>query len=250
MTQSLSSFPFFRYLSEIRVRSLILLFSFLCTLSLSYVYWFELLSLGVFPVLRTAPTVSFLFTEPQSGFFAVLKMSTLATCCTIFPFFWYHLWSFLVPSYYCWERQRLTRLFVLSLSFWSLSFVLLFVLLFPTLFSFFVQYQFESEKLTLRIEPRIDAYVDLLTFLCVSLFCVSQLPLVFLFFLSRGLCLPDQLATHRGKLQPVFFLLAAFCAPPDLFVQLGLTAFFSWLFEFCLWFGCLSHRVARHRVRG
>ncbi len=108
------------HLFEIKLRSIYLIFSTICTFFLFSHYQLELIYIMGKPFIEQQQT--FIFLELTEAFYTLLRISTILTVFVIIPFLFYHMVSFLIPSFYKIERNRLIFFFFFLFSFSKVKF--------------------------------------------------------------------------------------------------------------------------------
>jgi Sec-independent protein secretion pathway component TatC len=140
----------FSYFSEIQTRILYAAFSFLVAFIVSLLFSTEIIYLFTMPILSfDKPFKSTHLAEP---FYATLKICSGVAFLTLYPLLVYHLWCFLLPSLFFWERKRVNRSFGFStLLFYGFLFFAFFILI-PSFVQFFFHYEIGAAEAALTPE--------------------------------------------------------------------------------------------------
>ncbi len=230
------------HFKEIRQRSRYLFASFFLTFLTTYWYSFELIFLVVKPFLLYGK--DFVFLDLHEAFYTTLSICTLASLLTTLPLLLYQIWCFVIPSCYQRERERIRLLlllsFLTSLTLLSISYSSLL----PFLSAFLLEFQLDTEFVTLHLQTRISSYVAWSTRLLGGIFCLSQLPTFLLLLFYWNPSIGHTFSQFRKYLFVASFLVAAILSPPEIVGQ-SLLAFSLFLsYELSIWAGfvyyCLS----------
>jgi len=97
--------PLYFFLKEIKLRAVYSVLGGIFAFCMSYAYSEDLLYWIIQP--NNVIQSHFVFLNISEALYTTLKIAGLTTLCTCIPFWWYHIWSFLVPSCTCSERKKI-----------------------------------------------------------------------------------------------------------------------------------------------
>ncbi len=235
------------HLEEIKLRFLYMLLSATITFVISYLLCFELTTLMANPLTFSqangpATAINFIFTDLTEAFATNLKICLIITAYVCFPLALYHCWCFLMPCCYDYERQKITGLFVLVLSFIVISCFFVYFLLLPEILVFFVGFSIQSNFINVQCEPRIYSYVSMIyrVFLISGLF--FQIPVIFLLLCDLSLLRGKSLSQSRRYFMVLCILISSWISPPEIssevFISCLLIVFFECLFFLIYFVDC------------
>nr|QGT76948.1 SecY-independent transporter protein [Micractinium pusillum] len=230
---------------ELKSRFFYLMFSTLCTFFLFYCYQIEIVYIVGKPFIELQHT--FIFLDLTEAFYTLVRVSTILTILVMIPFFFYHFWSFFIPSCYKLERKRITFFFIFFLCVFlsEISFTYFFLL--PKICHFLLSFEMASnlENSDLHLQPllsveftaRIESYVKLIVKISTVIFLIFQIPLCVCLLYSKKVLHVSSFYQNRKICCLISLLLSAFLVPPDLVSQLTVAMFFSILCEFLIFIG-------------
>lgn len=233
------------HLLEIKLRFFYLTLSTLCTFFLFYSYQLEIVYIIGKPFIELHQT--FIFLELTEAFYTLLRISTILTIFLIIPFFFYHFWSFFIPSFYKNERKKINFFVVLVLFLFICEIFLIYFFLLPKICHFLISFEMASnlENSSFYLEPvisveftaRIESYVKLIVKISSIIFLLFQIPLCVCILYSKKLIHVSNFYNNRQILSLIALLLSAFLVPPDVLTQLIVAVFFFIVFEFFIFVG-------------
>lgn len=223
---------FYYHLKELKLRTWYLVSSFLLTFFICYYYCFEIVYLFVKPFLNYDK--NFIFTDLTEAFYSIIHLNFIVSLFILIPFIIYNIWCFFIPSTFLEERKKYNFFFsaIIFLLFISACFYFFFLL--PELYKFLFNFEINTSFLIIKLEARIQSYIELccsIFFLCSILF---QIPLFFFLGFEYKLLSSDFLIKNRFKVIFINLLLAAFISPPELVTQIVIAMFLQFIFEISL----------------
>ena len=230
------------HLLEIQYRALYFFLSFLITFLIGMQQCSSLTHLMCSPFSFGTDSCSFfIFTHVYEGLYATLHVDLIYTSLFCTPVFFYHLYSFFIPS--CYQRERTIInwiLFVVFLLFICSLYTAAFFVL-PKILHFFRQFQHSSPSLEIQLQARIAPAVrwSCTTFLLTALF--FQIPVIFGIVLKWGMISRTFLREKRKHAFFFILLIASFLSPPDVSTQCVLAVFGFFIYEFFLWCAFFYH---------
>jgi Sec-independent protein secretion pathway component TatC len=131
--------PLSIHIKELRLRSLLILFSFLLSFFILFLFWKEIVYLFTTPISSFGRF--FISTHLAESFGATLKICLAFGVLLNSPLLSYHLYSFFTPSLYKWEKREWNPFFYSSILFPWLFICLTFFAILPFFMEFFFQFQ-------------------------------------------------------------------------------------------------------------
>nr|YP_009094928.1 SecY-independent transporter protein [Chlorella variabilis]AIU38971.1 SecY-independent transporter protein [Chlorella variabilis]AJP09430.1 SecY-independent transporter protein [Chlorella variabilis]AST08877.1 SecY-independent transporter protein [Chlorella sp. ATCC 30562] len=233
------------HLFEIKLRFIYLTFSAIFTFLLSYNYPIELVYIIGKPFIELEQT--FIFLELTEAFYTLLRISTIITLLLIIPFFFYHIWSFFIPSFYQIERTQIFFFFFFILCLFVTEILITYLILLPKICNFLISFEITSEKYPagLHLEPlisveftaRIESYVKLIVKIFTMILILFQIPLCVCLLYSKKFLHVSNFYDNRKFLILLSLSVSALIVPPDLLSQLVLAFCFFLLFETLIFLG-------------
>ena len=233
------------HLLEIKSRFFYLISSTLCTFFLFYSYQIEIVYIIGKPFIELHQT--FIFLELTEAFYTLLKISTILTIILIIPFFFYHFWSFFIPSFYQSERKQINFFVVLFLFLFVCEILLIYFYLLPKICHFLISFEMASNLdnsglylvplISVEFTARIESYVKLIIKISSILLLFFQIPLCICILYSKRLIHVSSFYNNRKILSLMALLISAFLVPPDALSQLIVALFFFLVFEFFIFVG-------------
>jgi|YelNatPaOPRAMG01_1025707.scaffolds.fasta_scaffold43604_3 sec-independent protein translocase protein TatC len=225
------------YFTELRLRLVYTAWTFVLCVCLSYTYKFEVMYWLTKPLVQQHTW--FIFLEIAEAFSTFISVSVFHGLIWTVPYGIYHLWSFLSPSWYISERQKVwSRGFWMTLCISAELYILAFWI-WPWICDFFLSFQSSSQGFFLEFSPRLGSYISFASmFFLLGLFCF-QIPWGILLGLHWNFWTWYDLCALR---KPVCFfsvVLAGFLSPPDIVTQCALSSMFYSLYEFSILIGFL-----------
>lgn len=229
---------FFAFFKELSNRFSYIILSFIFTFFTCFLHSVEIFYFTLSPVL--SENKKFFFLDLTEGFTATIQLCFIITFYFSLPFFFYQLWCFLLPGRYYRERGRgLYFLSFLSLAFLFLTLHFYFFFL-PDLCQFLIQFEINTQSLTVHFETRIQTYLFLIFQVISFLFLLwAVLPIVFL-GIKYNIISSNQLLSYRLSFLLFSLLFTAFTSPPTPSSQLG---FLSLLL--CVYEGLILYSISK-----
>ncbi len=227
---------------ESKDRLMFLVFSFLLTFSLAYIYSVELIFLYVKPFLIFEKP--FIFTELTEALYITLKIAGIYTLYVMFPLVCYQIWCFFIPSCYIDERTRWSVLLLCSNILVLIGWLAIYEIVLPKLAGMLLQFEVKTQLLTIQLEARIDCYIKWSSQLFLVMAIVCQLPILSYLVFQLGFFYPKMLSQNRRIVFLFCLLVAALLSPPDLLAQWAITIFLLLFFETTVWLGMVFKQIA------
>lgn len=233
------------HLLEMKSRVFYLSLSTLCTFLLFYNYQLEIVYILGKPFIESQQT--FIFLELTEAFYTLLRISASLTLLLMIPFFVYHLWSFFIPSFYQFQRNKMSFFVILFFSFFVCEIFFTYLFLLPKICNFLISFEMASnlENSGLLLKPlinveftaRIESYVKLIVKISLGIFLVFQIPFCVCLLYSKKILHVFSFYNNRKILSLFSLFMSACLVPPDVVSQLIVAVLFSIVFEFLIFVG-------------
>lgn len=237
--------PIHYHLVEIKSRIFYLIFSIIFTFLISYSYPLEIVYIIGKPFVESQQT--FVFFELTEAFYTLLRISTLMTFIVIIPFFFYHFWTFFIPSLYQSERNKINFLLILGFFLFIGEILFTYFILLPKMCNFLLSFEITgtTENSDFSLNPvisveftaRIASYVKLIVKFSSVILFLFQLPLGICLLYAKKLLHVSSFCNNRKILSLASLLLSAFLVPPDVISQLVVALLFYLVFEILIFIG-------------
>lgn len=233
------------HLIEIKLRLFYLFLSTICTFLLGYNFQIEIVYIISKPFIELQQT--FIFLQLTEAFYTLIKISTFLTILFIIPLFFYHVWSFFIPSFYNLERGKIIFFFFLVFFLFTLEIFIIYLIILPKICHFLISFEMSSEinKSDIQLEPllslefnaQIGSYVELIVKLFTLILLLFQIPLCICYLYAKKFLYVSSLYFNRKSLCLLSLLISAFIVPPDITSQLIIAIFIYIIFEFLIFIG-------------
>lgn len=263
----------YHHLKEMKLRFIYSLVTSIFTLSVSYLYKYELLYLITRPFLELQQ--KFIFLDLTEALYTIIRICCFITLILLVFHILYQIWSFLIPSCYLSERRLFNKFIIVFIILLSLEVSCIYFLLFPKIVEFFSSFQIHnplstikslsplstikslsssqieetstvfhknnSSLLVIELQARIESYVRLIIRISILILILFQIPLLFMILYYNRLCNVYQLSSNRKIVFFFCILFSAFISPPDILSQCLIFSLFLFLFEFLIVLGLIFH---------
>ena len=233
------------HLVEIKLRTLYLFFSLICTFFVSYTHSVEMVYVLGKPFMKFEQT--FIFLELTEAFYTFLRISAISTFLLMIPFFFYHVWVFFLPSFYQAERVSIILIYFFMISLFVSELFFIYFILLPKICNFLMSFEISAENyqseislgplISVEFSARIESYVKLIIKILTVILLVLQIPLCVCFFYSKRILHVSNFYSNRKFLILFSLLTAAFLVPPDVLSQLLFTFLLFLVFELLIFLG-------------
>lgn len=238
------------YFFEIRLRVFYSIFACILSLCLSYMYKYELFYLFSKPFLVFSK--QFVFFELTEGLYTMIYISGSISLLASIPYLIYQFWSFVIPSYYLFERKKLNFFLWSFFMLVVLEFLFIYWFLFPKLCQFLISFEIKSplpqnnfSPVSIEFTPRIASYIKVTIQLFSFFLLFFQLPFVFIGLFANNVLTSSNLSQQRKF---VFFLcvfVSAFISPPDVLSQLLISSILYVIYEFIILVGFIFQSLVK-----
>jgi len=223
------------YVLEIKNRVLLITFSFITCLFVSYCYKETLLFLTIKNLKPENETNSLYFistnlTEILSSYF---KLSYINSSLLVSILLLYHVLIFFGPALSNIEYYTVKEYVIKSFLFFFFGFYIFNTYLLPIFWNFFLNFQglYSLNTMNIYFEGRMEEYIDFYTKTCFFLIFISQFCVSLVLILDR---IKEKVMFIRNskKILYLFFLIISTAiTPPDVFSQLSTFLCFFIIFE-------------------
>lgn len=225
----------YKYFLELRNRSLLLLYGWILTATVSYFYKETLLFLLIKPnfFFTNSIPIYFIFTNITEILSTYLKLIYFLSNQIFSICFLYHILLFLSPGLYNYEYKLLTKFFCASFFFFFFSIFILNTTILPACWHFFLSFQRTMTNYTvnLHFEAKINEYIKFyvnLFYMC-NLNCqMFMIIIFFLIYIKGDLKL---IKNFRKIFYLSFVIFATIITPPDVTTQLFLSVSIVIIYE-------------------
>lgn len=224
----MAEIPILNYVNELRYRVLYYAYSVIITSIACYVYKEEILYILSIPFGQR-----FIYTDLIEAFTIYIKMSILVSLYMSYPVITYHVWSFLVPGLYLYEKKRLRFYMLVSNILYFTAGITGHYILFPAAFQFFQSFQrIGLDKVfNIELQAKIHEYVIFNAKMLYALSLCFQLPMILLVIWTVNIQLYKWIIEKRRFMYVSSFILAACISPPDVLSQFIIAMPLITLFE-------------------
>jgi len=149
-----------------------------------------------------------------SPFFTPIKLTFYLSLFLAMPLIMHQLWLFIKPALYRHEIQIATPLLLIAIVLFYLGVLFGFLVVFPMIFSFLTNAKIEQMQLL----PDINRYLSFSLSLLIAFGLAFQTPIIT--FVLVKIFGYQTIANKRPYLVILFFTIAMFVTPPDIFSQI------------------------------
>ena len=220
------------HIKELKLRIFYLTISFLCTFFTCYYYSFEMIYLFVKPFL--AYEKNFIFTDLTEAFYTTIKLNFIISIYILIPFLIYQIWCFVIPSSFLKERKKYNFFCITIFTLFNFSLIFVYFLLLPELYKFLLNFQVNTNFMSIQLEARIHSYVELACKIFFFSSLLFQIPIIFFLAFKYGFLNTNFLIENRSKIFFINLFLAAFISPPDVSIQILLALYLQLMIEVLL----------------
>lgn len=162
-------------------------------------------------VVLLPPDQTLIFTEPAEMFLLQLKIAAIVGVFLASPVIMSQVWLFVAPGLYAHEKKLAIPFVVLTSLFFVLGALFSHYMVFPISWQFFIGFETEYARASIRVAPAFSLYVKLL----FAFGLVFQMPTLVLFLAKIGVLTPQFMLQHFKYAVLLIFVAAAVITPPD-----------------------------------
>lgn len=243
--------PLLEHLIELRKRLIYSIVSFLVIFVACYHFAPEIFGFLTEPLTRVPEGLAaqrLIYTGLTEAFFTYVKVGFWAAAFVSFPIVASQLWMFIAPGLYRNERRAFLPFLVATPVLFFLGGALVYYFIFPLALKFFVSFQTPGSgaDLPIKLEPKVDQYLSLVTTLIFAFGLSFELPVLLTLLARVGIVSSQMLVSKRRYAIVGATIFAAIVTPPDVISQIGLAVPLCLLYEISIW-SC--RYVERQRAR-
>jgi sec-independent protein translocase protein TatC len=217
--------PFFYHLKEFKFRLLYIILTWFFLIPILYFFGDQLLFLLIRPkttFINNSEQSYFIFTNITEAFQTYMELALFFSTFLCVPIILYHVFIFLIPGLYQYEKNFLKKSLNIGLIAYILGTLFVYFIILPISWEFFSGFEINSTEssFNLYFETKLNEYLSFvikiflmfsfLFQLCVMCFIYFRLnKITFLFFVKK-----------RRYAYLICFLLATLITPPDFISQL------------------------------
>lgn len=212
-----SGWPILQHIHEIRNRIVYIFGSFCLTCIVCYCYKEELFFIYAKPF-----GTKFIYTNLTEAFTTYIQLAVVTAILILYPIVLYHVWSFLLPGLYLYEKKILRTVFVISVILYLISTTIEYNIMLPIAYDFFQGFQLIGleKAYNIELQAKIHDYFVLSSKLIFAFSFCFQLPIVILvsYYIS-----PKTYIWIKQKRRLFYIsclIVATLITPPDVFSQL------------------------------
>lgn len=203
------------YLLELRTR---LIYCFAITLFVFVTLSFfanPLYQMLAKPLLRQLSSQQLIATKLPATFLAPLKLTFMTSLCILVPFFSYHVWSFISPALYSFEKKTVWMLLFPTVLFFYTGVIFAYFVVLPLCFHFFIQ----ATPSFIQLLPDVSAYLEFVLQLLFAFGISFEVPIIIVVLVKFKFFTLLQLQAARRYVIVMAFFMGMLLTPPDVFSQ-------------------------------
>ena len=188
----------------------------------------EIYSFVSTPLINALPAGSTMIaTEVTSPFMVPIKLTIFSAMLLTAPYMCYEIWMFMIPGLFKSEKQFVGPLMLSTIVLFLLGIAFAYFIVAPIIFSFFIGSEPDSIKVMTDINQYFGFFIKLIFAFGISF----EIPVATFLLISSGIVGKASLIKARSYIVIMFFVVAMFLTPPDVFSQLFLAIPMWLLFE-------------------
>ncbi|MDC1191062.1 twin-arginine translocase subunit TatC [Gammaproteobacteria bacterium] len=188
----------------------------------------EIYSFVSSPLINALPAGSTMIaTEVTTPFMVPIKLTIFSAMLLTAPYMFYEVWMFMIPGLFKSEKQFVGPLMLSTIALFLLGIAFAYFIVAPIIFSFFIGSAPDSIKVMTDINQYFGFFIKLIFAFGISF----EIPVATFLLISSGIVGKASLIKARPYIVIMFFVVAMFLTPPDVFSQLFLAIPMWLLFE-------------------
>ena len=166
-------------------------------------------------------------TEVTTPFMVPIKLTIFVAMLLTTPYMFYELWMFMIPGLFKNEKKFIGPLILSTLVLFILGITFAYYVVAPIIFSFFIASAPDSIQVMTDINQYFAFFIKLIFAFGISF----EIPVATVLLVNSDIVKKETLSKTRPYIVVMFFILAMFLTPPDVFSQLFLAIPMWLLFE-------------------
>ena len=180
------------------------------------------------PLISALPESSTMIaTEVSTPFMVPIKPTIFVAMLLTLPYLFLQIWIFVAPGLFEKEKDFIAPLMLSTIVLFLLGISFAFFIVAPIIFSFFIAAAPDSIQVMTDINQYFGFFIKLIFAFGISF----EIPIATFLLINSNLVSKDTLAEGRPYIVILFFVIAMFLTPPDVFSQLFLAIPMWLLFE-------------------
>lgn len=180
------------------------------------------------PLINALPESSTMIaTEVSTPFMVPIKLTIFVAMLLTLPYLFLQIWIFVAPGLFEKEKDFIAPLMLSTIVLFLLGISFAFFIVAPIIFSFFIAAAPDSIQVMTDINQYFGFFIKLIFAFGISF----EIPIATFLLINSNLVSKDTLAEGRPYIVILFFVIAMFLTPPDVFSQLFLAIPMWLLFE-------------------
>ena len=180
------------------------------------------------PLISALPESSTMIaTEVSTPFMVPIKLTIFVAMLLTLPYLFLQIWTFVAPGLFEKEKDFIAPLMLSTIVLFLLGISFAFFIVAPIIFSFFIAAAPDSIQVMTDINQYFGFFIKLIFAFGVSF----EIPIATFLLINSNLVSKNTLAEGRPYIVILFFVIAMFLTPPDVFSQLFLAIPMWLLFE-------------------
>ena len=241
------------YISEIKNRLVLLIFSLVISVVTSYYYKETLLFLTVknLKYSNQSNALYFISTNITEIITTYLKICYLNSFALSISLAIYHLLLFLVPALTLSEYLLAKKYFIKSVICFFVSIFIFNKYLMPIFWNFLLNFQnvYSVKTISVYFECKMEEYVNFFSTICILLFLISQF-CIGLFILLDYLDNKVKFVRNSRKIfYLIFLIISTTITPPDVLSQLTTFFLFSLIYEILILIAIFKYYLIRKPIK-
>jgi sec-independent protein translocase protein TatC len=180
------------------------------------------------PLIGALPESSTMIaTEVSTPFMVPIKLTIFVAMLLTLPYLFLQIWIFVAPGLFEKEKDFIAPLMLSTIVLFLLGISFAFFIVAPIIFSFFIAAAPDSIQVMTDINQYFGFFIKLIFAFGISF----EIPIATFLLINSNLVSKNTLAEGRPYIVILFFVIAMFLTPPDVFSQLFLAIPMWLLFE-------------------
>lgn len=238
----------FFHFKELKNRIIKLLIIFIFFLFISFYFLDDIFSIIVMPLVKMSNDNgrNIIFTSLTEAFMARINLAFFASFLAIIPFIAYHIYKFISPGLYEYEKKLAKYVIISAPSLFFAGVVFVYYFVMPKAFEFFLTYEYSTNLYNISLEAKISEYISLVTSLIIAFGIAFQLPVIIIILVLMRLLNSATLKSSRRIGIIIIFTISGIITPPDVLSQLALAFPLILMYEITIF---ISKKIENRRKK-